>query len=111
MNKMTTTEASIYLIKKIAHDLTFRANDLTESGQCSEAAFEVVNTILDEAIKQLRMTARSELERSIAQKVTDNTSMVDLMSLYYDDQIGHLSGLSDEELMEEKLMREELYHE
>jgi len=100
MDKMTTTEASIYLIKKIAHDLTFRANDLTESGQCSEAAFEVVNTILDEAVKQLRMTTRSELERSIAKRMTGAASQEDLMSLYYDDQIGYLSGLSEKELME-----------
>ena len=50
---------------------------------------------------------RAELEKSIAQKVTDNMSMKDLMLLCYDNQIEYLSVLSDKELIEE----EELYCE
>ena len=49
---------------------------------------------------------RTELERSIAQKRTDDMSISELMGLYYDTQIGYLSGLSDKELMEERLSHE-----
>jgi len=50
--------------------------------------------------KMTERVRRALLEETIAQKMTDDADLGELMCSYYDDRIGYLSGLSDEELIE-----------
>ena len=50
--------------------------------------------------KEVRELNRNELEQTLAESACESIDLKDLLAYYYDDQLGFLSGLSEDELFE-----------
>ena len=94
----------------VADDPFIASEECMLSGKNSEVAYYLTQSEFRESVKtgtvcgvtfSITNSTRELIERSIAKRMTESASQGYLMSLYFDDKMGHLSGLSEEELMEE----------